>query len=61
MSTSEKLITMGIGFIFTAILIAVGVLRHVFPDRDRAKRMWAVVIPAFVMGTILLILGFVMG
>jgi hypothetical protein len=50
MSTAQKLIAMGGGFIFAGLLMAIGIMRHWFPDQSRAKRMWAVVVPGLIVG-----------
>lgn len=57
MNASQKMLAMGVGAIIGGVLIAFGILIHIFPDRNKAKRLWAIAIPSFVVGIALTLVG----
>ena len=56
METSEKLVLVGLGFLTGAILIAIGLFSHLFPE-DRIKRNKMLAIAGIVLGAALISVG----
>lgn len=57
MDTSQKMITLGIGAIVGGLMLIIGIVLGVFSDRQRAKRLWVIIVPSLIIGITLILLG----
>ncbi|HTE58586.1 MAG TPA: hypothetical protein VK694_07665 [Verrucomicrobiae bacterium] len=60
METAQEMILLGLGFVVGGLLLVMGMLFHVFPDSNRAKRLWAIIIPGIIIGLALILSGSLM-
>jgi hypothetical protein len=57
MDESQKIMLFGIGLLSGGILAGIAIVCRLLPDQQRAKRLWIMVVPAVIIGSVLIFIG----